>query len=747
MMGMRILFAAPLFALAISSAYAQQRQPANVSTLPTTSPQEFDLLDKTGKWLPFGTGSNGWWRGAGAAIEVDQFGAKGDFVNDDGPAIAAAINAAATTGGTVLLAAHPYWNRTQTLTIPANVTLACASDFVKYSPTYDFTAMPCTIYQAAAAGTITWYGTITNVGVLQDRLHFLPQTTRAQMQAYVSGFTGTGITAGAAGGDESGTAAIMQNVLIGGFATCINYNGAYQTQIRQVLGDCTNGLYLTNSHDDNFLDDVEFWAFTTTHKPQAQNKWTITNIADNGSGAWRVTFTANTNDPPVNGETLGVAPNVGGIVVPGFTPPNPTAAGAGGLWTVTNATATTVDLVGSNSTPTTTGNTINGVSYITVASTDNLANGMNVSGAGISTGAKIGAVWRTRKAISLDQSHPATATATGVALSFTSDPFVGDTSSKLFYNANYRMGTGFYVGNEEGTNCSHCYAFGYQIAFDFNQAVFSSFTNSEDDGVQDLLSNQNYVSVGVRFTNASYANTWQGSANTSSGVHIWNDTGFVNGVGNVISASFPATSTHGSTFLEHASGGLVFRDMAVQVQGAILIDHTAWPPVFFGINAPQAIIYDTQSSPHFFGSANTFGGLPGWQNPVFVKGQALYAAAPAGASVNLYDGSQALDAKYWRVFNGGGSMCLQTADDAYTTATNAWCAFRSANSATKMLMSTPLGFASYAIAALPTCTSSLVGTVAYVTNGQASPPYLGAVSTTGAVVAPVFCNGSGWVYH
>jgi hypothetical protein len=54
---------------------------------------------------------------------------------------------------------------------------------------------------------------------------------------------------------------------------------------------------------------------------------------------------------------------------------------------------------------------------------------------------------------------------------------------------------------------------------------------------------------------------------------------------------------------------------------------------------------------------------------------------------------------------------------------------------------------SYTIAGLPTCNAGAQGLEAYVTNGQTSPTYLGAVSTTGSTVAPVFCNGTGWVYH
>ena len=54
--------------------------------------------------------------------------------------------------------------------------------------------------------------------------------------------------------------------------------------------------------------------------------------------------------------------------------------------------------------------------------------------------------------------------------------------------------------------------------------------------------------------------------------------------------------------------------------------------------------------------------------------------------------------------------------------------------------------AGYVIANLPACSASNIGLRVYVTNGQTAPPFLGAVSATGTVTAPVFCNGTGWVY-
>lgn len=52
----------------------------------------------------------------------------------------------------------------------------------------------------------------------------------------------------------------------------------------------------------------------------------------------------------------------------------------------------------------------------------------------------------------------------------------------------------------------------------------------------------------------------------------------------------------------------------------------------------------------------------------------------------------------------------------------------------------------YLIAGLPTCNGGSIGLRVYVTNAETAPAFLNTVSTTGAVTAPVFCNGSAWVY-
>jgi hypothetical protein len=52
----------------------------------------------------------------------------------------------------------------------------------------------------------------------------------------------------------------------------------------------------------------------------------------------------------------------------------------------------------------------------------------------------------------------------------------------------------------------------------------------------------------------------------------------------------------------------------------------------------------------------------------------------------------------------------------------------------------------FTIGNLPSCGGSTKGARLYVTNAQTTPTFLGTVSTTGSVVAPVFCNGSNWIY-
>ena len=128
----------------LQAAKAQQRQPANVSTLPTTTPQTFDVLDKAGNWIPLGAVASG--------LDPRSFGAKCDGTTDDTTALQAW--AAAIREGS---AAHVVGKcvTTQPLTFPVVDHVVVAGDGIGaskliYSGT-DTTVTPFTFGATSAA--------------------------------------------------------------------------------------------------------------------------------------------------------------------------------------------------------------------------------------------------------------------------------------------------------------------------------------------------------------------------------------------------------------------------------------------------------------------------------------------------------------------------------------------------------------------------------------------------------------------
>jgi hypothetical protein len=601
---------------------------------------------------------------------VDDYTTYADFIHDDTPAFTAALAAAnAAGGGTVYISQKHYWINTANLTIGKRVTLQCTSHPSKMTSGFDFRNLPCTLYMTSPYGIIL-NGSIKDVNLLTyaTQLYTQNPTTRAAMRAYVAGFTGTGITIGdgTTAGSQIADNATIDNVLIGGFGTCIIQNQADHTLIKDVLGDCTNGLDISKSFDDNRLRGIEFWPFTTTNKTHSFDTWTVTNAADNGLGAWRLTLSAPSDI--ATGEQLWVSQGTG-------------AEGAGGLYTVTAVDTTHVDLQGSVVSPSTTGTTIQGSTYVAVTSTDDLQPGMSVTGVGIPAGAVIGAVWTTRPAISLDQAHPATAAGVGVALTFASNAYVS--GKTIAYNSTWRSGTGFRIGRADGTTCEGCFDFGFHIGFNFNQAVGVSFTNTQHDQHQ-RVPNKNNVDIGMEFTGAAtYSNYISGSMVTCGGVCVVsNTTGNAVSNNNVIDGYRLPTSIAKSTAIEIAAGGLTTTNIVSASDQVILIDNAANIGTFHGNSAANTKIYSTGTYNRFVGAGNFYGGQIEYQSPTNEYAQKYTAtnSIPSGTtSYDLYDSTQGADSKYWRWSASGGVLRGQTANDAYSSAANWITVTRSAN--------------------------------------------------------------------
>jgi hypothetical protein len=113
----------------------------------------------------------------------------------------------------------------------------------------------------------------------------------------------------------------------------------------------------------------------------------------------------------------------------------------------------------------------------------------------------------------------------------------------------------------------------------------------------------------------------------------------------------------------------------------------------------------------------------------------LYVNDTTAGLSNWFQGSVALTGLYTNnpSIQNGGQIDLTLASGVHTIAGTT-------------TFGNIIVMAGYAIASLPSCAAGTKGARAYVTNGQTTPTFLGTVSTTGAVNAPVFCNGAAWVY-
>lgn len=59
----------------------------------------------------------------------------------------------------------------------------------------------------------------------------------------------------------------------------------------------------------------------------------------------------------------------------------------------------------------------------------------------------------------------------------------------------------------------------------------------------------------------------------------------------------------------------------------------------------------------------------------------------------------------------------------------------------------PVGLPTFTVGTLPACNTTLKGGLAYVTDAAAAPVYNATVASGGAVIIPVFCNGTNWTNH
>lgn len=270
-------------------------------------------------------------------LHVRDFGAVGNGTTDDTAAIQAAIDAAATLGGgVVLLGPRRYVVASADLVVKNGVFLRGRSSSGGWRVNGDFTSVNHAILlDSARTIRVQRNGGLEGLAVLRRGMT-VPGNLRQGMDA-AAAMAGTAITVGdGTGGSGAGNGAdtTLACLLVLGFDWGIYSLGNARLRVRDVLGDCRNGLYLGNAFDVCRISEVNWHPLVTTGRSWSNTRIAITNVADNGSGLFRITLA--TPHSLQTGELM----NISEVRTSG-------APTLWGRWTVTVIDATRVDLQGS----------------------------------------------------------------------------------------------------------------------------------------------------------------------------------------------------------------------------------------------------------------------------------------------------------------------------------------------------------------------------------------------------------------
>jgi hypothetical protein len=512
---MKKLFAAVFLTAMIAIAYAQTypgQVPANTvlgnstsGTLPFAVPgpvingQLANVAAGITKCRPIGAGT-----GAPQDCNLQVSIASGtfsDFSHDDAPAIQSALNAVGSGGWVLLNPSQPYWAQTA-ITIPTGVTLGCASPPEKqHNSGTNYTSDGCAIY-LAPNNPITNNGNLINARIYQDNIHFAGQpATIHALKTITLNFasTGTGVI-------NAGIDAVIQDVAIAGFNLGISDTTTNRGSIRHVLIETQNCIKYGTVGD--FLKglDIECWPFYSANRDFFQVG--ISNIANNGSGLWRITLSSALTETCVNGDEYYIGGN-GAISLP---------QGALGNHIITCVDSTHVDESDSQVSPNPTGTTTTGSFYVTgLSSLNGLFAGETFTGTCFTGTRTVKMLMPTESALVSD----AAATSTGsCSLTFASQAFSSaGTPLLMFDGSGGQHGIGIeFTGS--GFLANNVYVWAHDTAFQFDANTNTNLiTNAAVDGSTAYFRKDR---VGILFLGGSQWNKISGLTFTSGGVGVVN---------------------------------------------------------------------------------------------------------------------------------------------------------------------------------------------------------------------------------
>jgi len=233
----------------------------------------------------------------------EQYGAVGNGTTDDHAALVSALSACSATGGIVQLGPKQYLNNSGNLTVPENCVLNGGLWPGNYRKTNIFNTIPYTILLNPS---YTIYP-LRNVGVQGVQIlnsTWTNPTSLAATLTEIEGYSGTAISP--CGGSEAGSGSLFQNLLIIGFTNAVNStcgDGTYNN----IFGDDTNGILNPTGGGNGGVYNSQFFPWLAEGSTWTAVSWVVASMANNGSGAVRLTITPT---------TVNSVPNIGFFEAP-----------------------------------------------------------------------------------------------------------------------------------------------------------------------------------------------------------------------------------------------------------------------------------------------------------------------------------------------------------------------------------------------------------------------------------------------
>jgi hypothetical protein len=476
------------------------------------------------------------------AYYVDLYGAVGNGTTDDAAAFTAAFTACtAGGGGSVVVGPKRYLINSANISIPTRCQLVCPEPVqvpVNTGTNYSTLKYAIIVNPAFTVKFNLSSGT-SGCSFVQKNVASLTPTTTRDFLNLQAAFAGNGLTLTV----HSGTDVSISNTFIGGFTWGIISEGETPGSVVPLAGaaisnrirldhlhiDATNCAWLDNSFDLSAYNTVACFPYMSSGNDGATLvAYTITGIANNGAGLYRVTCSAACASNVGTSNLI----QTGDIVVIDGSAMVGAQSTRSNRWVATFVDATHIDLQGSSAVAKVITGTTKAANagVITLSSTTNIGSKNFVgtdagptitdSAGSIPAGTKVASVAPGSSGLVL--SANATAGTVGDTLTITDTAWASGGTIRV--SAQARRGIGFYFTNTDFFSCTFCFVYGHDVGFRLGDSVdtFDCLNCFTDNGGGDPTT----ISV------------WISGVGSTQGIHF--NGGRLGQQGQVIRAAGPA---------------------------------------------------------------------------------------------------------------------------------------------------------------------------------------------------------------